>query len=154
MIELIPAIDIIAGKCVRLTKGDYDQKTEYGEPLEMAREFEKTGIKRLHMVDLDGAKSKHIVNSHILKQIAAETSLEIDFGGGIKSHEDIDIAFESGAQMVTVGSVAVTNPKLFTWWLQKYGPDRMILGADVRNGKISINGWKEDSDEELFPFLQ
>ena len=115
MIELIPAIDIIAGKCVRLTKGDYDQKTEYGEPLEMAREFEKAGIKRLHMVDLDGAKSKHIVNSHILKQIAAETSLEIDFGGGIKSHEDIDIAFESGAQMVTVGSVAVTNPKLFTW---------------------------------------
>ena len=154
MIELIPAIDIIAGKCVRLTKGDYDQKTEYGEPLEMAREFEKAGIKRLHMVDLDGAKSKHIVNSHILKQIAAETSLEIDFGGGIKSHEDIDIAFESGAQMVTVGSVAVTNPKLFTWWLQKYGPDRMILGADVRNGKISINGWKEDSDEDLLPFLQ
>ncbi|MBP3248550.1 MAG: 1-(5-phosphoribosyl)-5-[(5-phosphoribosylamino)methylideneamino]imidazole-4-carboxamide isomerase [Prevotella sp.] len=154
MIELIPAIDIIAGKCVRLTKGDYDQKTEYGEPLEMAREFERIGFKRLHMVDLDGAKSKHIVNSKVLTQVTSETSLEIDFGGGIKSHEDIDIAFESGAQMVTVGSVAVTNPKLFTWWLQKYGPDRMILGADVRNGKISINGWKEDSDEDLLPFLQ
>ena len=154
MIELIPAIDIIGGQCVRLTKGDYDQKTVYGDPLEMAHEFEKAGIKRLHMVDLDGAKSKHIVNSHVLKQIAAETNLEIDFGGGIKSHEDIDAAFESGAQMVTVGSVAVTNPQLFTWWLQKYGPDRMILGADVRNGKISINGWKEDSDEDLLPFLQ
>ena len=154
MIELIPAIDIIGGQCVRLTKGDYDQKTVYGEPLEMAREFEKAGIKRLHMVDLDGAKSKHIVNSHVLKQIAAETNLEIDFGGGIKSHEDIDTAFESGAQMVTVGSVAVTNPQLFTWWLQKYGPDRMILGADVRNGKISINGWKEDSTEDLLPFLK
>lgn len=154
MIELIPAIDIIGGQCVRLTKGDYDQKTVYGDPLQMAREFEKAGIKRLHMVDLDGAKSKHIVNSHVLKQIAAETNLEIDFGGGIKSHEDIDIAFESGAQMVTIGSVAVTNPQLFTWWLQKYGPDRMILGADVRNGKISINGWKEDSTEDLLPFLK
>ena len=154
MIELIPAIDIIGGQCVRLTKGDYDQKTVYGDPLQMAREFEKAGIKRLHMVDLDGAKSKHIVNSHVLKHIAAETNLEIDFGGGIKSHEDIDIAFESGAQMVTIGSVAVTNPQLFTWWLQKYGPDRMILGADVRNGKISINGWKEDSDEDLLPFLE
>jgi phosphoribosylformimino-5-aminoimidazole carboxamide ribotide isomerase len=117
MIELIPAIDIIGGQCVRLTKGDYDQKTVYGDPLQMAREFEKAGIKRLHMVDLDGAKSKHIVNSHVLKQIAAETNLEIDFGGGIKSHEDIDIAFESGAQMVTIGSVAVTNLQLFTWWL-------------------------------------
>ena len=153
-IELIPAIDIIGGQCVRLTKGDYDQKTVYGDPLEMAHEFEKAGIKRLHMVDLDGAKSKHIVNSHVLKQVAAETNLEIDFGGGIKSHEDIDAAFESGAQMVTVGSVAVTNPQLFTWWLQKYGPDRMILGADVRNGKISINGWKEDSTEDLLPFLK
>ena len=153
MIELIPAIDIIAGKCVRLTKGDYNQKTEYGEPLDMAREFEKAGIKRLHMVDLDGAKSKHIVNSHVLKQIAAETNLEIDFGGGIKTHQDIDTAFESGAQMVTVGSVAVTNPQLFTWWLQKYGPDRMILGADVRDGYISINGWQEESRQRLADFL-
>ena len=153
MIELIPAIDIIAGKCVRLTKGDYDQKTEYGEPLEMAREFERIGFKRLHMVDLDGAKSKHIVNSKVLTQVTSETSLEVDFGGGIKTHTDIEAAFDAGAQMVTVGSIAVTQPNLFTWWLQKYGPDRMILGADVRNGKISINGWKEDS-EDLLPFLK
>ena len=154
MIELIPAIDIIAGKCVRLTKGDYDQKTEYGEPLEMAREFERIGFKRLHMVDLDGAKSKHIVNSKVLTQVTSETSLEVDFGGGIKTHTDIEAAFDAGAQMVTVGSIAVTQPNLFTWWLQKYGPDRMILGADVRNGKISINGWKEDSEEDLLPFLK
>jgi phosphoribosylformimino-5-aminoimidazole carboxamide ribotide isomerase len=154
MIELIPAIDIIAGKCVRLTKGDYDQKTEYGEPLEMAREFERIGFKRLHMVDLDGAKSKHIVNSKVLTQVTSETSLEVDFGGGIKTHTDIEAAFDAGAQMVTVGSIAVTQPNLFTWWLQKYGPDRMILGADVRNGKISINGWKEDSTEDLLPFLK
>ena len=154
MIELIPAIDIIAGKCVRLTKGDYDQKTEYGEPLEMAREFERIGFKRLHMVDLDGAKSKHIVNSKVLTQVTSETSLEVDFGGGIKTHTDIEAAFDAGAQMVTVGSIAVTQPNLFTWWLQKYGPDRMILGADVRNGKISINGWKEDSKEDLLPFLK
>lgn len=154
MIELIPAIDIIAGKCVRLTKGDYDQKTEYGEPLEMAREFERIGFKRLHMVDLDGAKSKHIVNSKVLTQVTSGTSLEVDFGGGIKTHTDIEAAFDAGAQMVTVGSIAVTQPNLFTWWLQKYGPDRMILGADVRNGKISINGWKEDSEEDLLPFLK
>jgi phosphoribosylformimino-5-aminoimidazole carboxamide ribotide isomerase len=154
MIELIPAIDIIAGKCVRLTKGDYDQKTEYGEPLEMAREFERIGFKRLHMVDLDGAKSKHIVNSKVLTQVTSETSLEVDFGGGIKTHTDIEAAFDAGAQMVTVGYIAVTQPNLFTWWLQKYGPDRMILGADVRNGKISINGWKEDSEEDLLPFLK
>jgi phosphoribosylformimino-5-aminoimidazole carboxamide ribotide isomerase len=154
MIELIPAIDIIAGKCVRLTKGDYDQKTEYGEPLEMAREFERIGFKRLHMVDLDGAKSKHIVNSKVLTQVTSETSLEVDFGGGIKTHTDIEAAFDAGAQMVTVGSIAVTQPNLFTWWLQKYGPDRMILGADVGNGKISINGWKEDSEEDLLPFLK
>ena len=154
MIELIPAIDIIAGKCVRLTKGDYDQKTEYGEPIEMAREFERIGFKRLHMVDLDGAKSKHIVNSKVLTQVTSETSLEVDFGGGIKTHTDIEAAFDAGAQMVTVGSIAVTQPNLFTWWLQKYGPDRMILGADVRNGKISINGWKEDSEEHLLPFLK
>ncbi|ADE83658.1 1-(5-phosphoribosyl)-5-[(5-phosphoribosylamino) methylideneamino] imidazole-4-carboxamide isomerase [Xylanibacter ruminicola] len=154
MIELIPAIDIIAGKCVRLTKGDYNQKTEYGEPLEMAREFERIGFKRLHMVDLDGAKSKHIVNSKVLTQVTSETSLEVDFGGGIKTHTDIEAAFDAGAQMVTVGSIAVTQPNLFTWWLQKYGPDRMILGADVRNGKISINGWKEDSEEDLLPFLK
>jgi phosphoribosylformimino-5-aminoimidazole carboxamide ribotide isomerase len=154
MIELIPAIDIINGICVRLTKGDYDQKTAYGKPLEMAQEFERIGFKRLHMVDLDGAKSKHIVNDKVLSEITAQTSLEVDFGGGIKTHKDIETAFNAGAKMVTIGSIAVTEPRLFTWWLQKYGPDRIILGADVRNGKISINGWKEDSTEDLLPFLK
>ena len=141
MIELIPAIDIIAGKCVRLTKGDYDQKTEYGEPLEMAREFERIGFKRLHMVDLDGAKSKHIVNSKVLTQVTSETSLEVDFGGGIKTHTDIEAAFDAGAQMVTVGSIAVTQPNLFTWWLQKYGPDRVDAGVkNVLCTEISKDG--------------
>lgn len=154
MIELIPAIDIINAQCVRLTKGDYDQKKVYGEPLDMAREFERIGFRRLHMVDLDGAKSKHIVNSPVLSRCATETSLVIDFGGGIKTDEDIETAFECGAQMVTVGSIAVTHPDVFIAWLEKYGPDRLILGADVRNGKISINGWKEDSTEELLPFLR
>ena len=154
MIELIPAIDIIDGQCVRLTKGDYDQKTVYGNPLEMAKEFEQLGFSRLHMVDLDGAKSKHIVNSQVLRRITAETHLTVDFGGGIKTNEDLETAFSCGAQMVTVGSIAVTQPELFITWLEKYGADRMILGADVRNGKISINGWKEDSTEDLLPFLK
>ena len=153
-IELIPAIDIIDGKCVRLTKGDYDQKTVYGEPLEMALEFERLGFKRLHVVDLDGAKSKHIVNDAVLKAITTETSLTVDFGGGIKTDEDLEKAFAAGAKMVTVGSIAVTNPELFMGWLEKYGAERMILGADVRHGKISINGWKEDSNEDLLPFLK
>ena len=153
-IELIPAIDIINGQCVRLTKGDYDQKTVYGEPLDMALEFERIGYKRLHVVDLDGAKSKHIVNDAVLKAITTETDLTVDFGGGIKTDEDLEKAFASGAAMVTVGSIAVTNPDLFMGWLEKYGADRMILGADVRHGKISINGWKEDSDEDLLPFLK
>lgn len=154
MIELIPAIDIIDAQCVRLTKGDYDQKTVYGSPLEMAREFERIGYKRLHMVDLDGAKSKHIVNSSVLHRITSETQLNIDFGGGIKTDEDIRIAFDCGAQMVTIGSIAVTQPDLFMKWVKEYGADRLILGADVRNGKISINGWKEDSQEDLLPFLR
>ncbi len=154
MIELIPAIDIINGQCVRLTKGDYDQKTVYGAPLEMAQEFERIGYKRLHMVDLDGAKSKHIVNTSVLSSCAKETRLTIDFGGGIKTDADIETAFQNGAAMVTVGSIAVTQPELFMRWLEKYGADRMILGADVRNGKISINGWKEDSAEDLLPFLK
>ena len=153
-IELIPAIDIIDGKCVRLTKGDYDQKTVYGEPLDMALEFERIGFKRLHVVDLDGAKSKHIVNDGVLKAITTETSLTVDFGGGIKTDEDLEKAFQAGASMVTVGSIAVTNPDLFMGWLEKYGAERMILGADVRHGKISINGWKEDSAEDLLPFLR
>lgn len=154
MIELIPAIDIIDGKCVRLTKGDYEQKTVYGSPVEMAREFERIGFRRLHVVDLDGAKSRHIVNSEVLRSIASATNLVIDFGGGIKTDDDIEQAFEAGAAMVTVGSVAVTKPELFNSWLVKYGAERMILGADVRNGRISINGWKEDSTEELLPFLK
>ena len=153
--ELIPAIDIIDGQCVRLTKGDYAQKTVYrNHPWEVAKEFEAYGFKRLHVVDLDGAKAKHIVNSDVLQKITTETSLTVDFGGGIKTDEDIEKAFASGAQMVTVGSIAVTNPELFLSWIKKYGADRMILGADVRNGKISINGWKEDSSEDLLPFLR
>jgi phosphoribosylformimino-5-aminoimidazole carboxamide ribotide isomerase len=154
MIELIPAIDIINGQCVRLTKGDYDQKTVYGKPLDMALEFERIGYKRLHMVDLDGAKSKHIVNDGVLREITSKTSLTVDFGGGIKTDDDLKKAFDAGAKMVTVGSIAVTQPDLFMEWLEKYGSERMILGADVRNGKISINGWKEDSSEDLLPFLR
>jgi phosphoribosylformimino-5-aminoimidazole carboxamide ribotide isomerase len=155
MIELIPAIDIINGQCVRLTKGDYDQKTVYSDsPADVAKEFEQIGFKRLHVVDLDGAKSRHIVNSQVLSRISAETKLTVDFGGGIKTDGDIEQAFAAGAAMVTVGSIAVTAPELFMGWLEKYGPERMILGADVRNGKISINGWKEDSGEDLLPFLR
>ena len=153
-IELIPAIDIINGQCVRLTKGDYNQKTIYGDPLDMALEFERLGFKRLHVVDLDGAKSKHIVNDAVLKAITQKTNLIVDFGGGIKTDEDLEKAFASGASMVTVGSIAVTKPELFMGWLEKYGAEKMILGADVRHGKISINGWKEDSGEDLLPFLK
>ena len=155
MIELIPAIDIIGGQCVRLTKGDYDQKTVYrNSPAEVAKEFEQIGFKRLHVVDLDGAKSKHIVNEQVLKAITTETNLVVDFGGGIKTDADIKKAFSAGASMVTVGSIAVTDPDRFMGWLEKYGASRIILGADVRNGKISINGWKEDSGEALLPFMK
>ena len=155
MIELIPAIDIINGQCVRLTKGDYDQKTVYRDsPLEVVKEFEAIGFRRLHMVDLDGAKSKHIMNSSVLRRVTMETHLMVDFGGGIKTDKDIEKAFNSGASMVTVGSIAVTNPEIFMGWLEKYGANRIILGADVRHGKISINGWKEDSIEDLLPVLK
>ena len=155
MIELIPAIDIIGGQCVRLTKGDYNQKTVYRDsPAEVAKEFEEIGFKRLHVVDLDGAKSKHIVNSEVLRRVTTDTQLIVDFGGGIKTDEDIEEAFTAGASMVTIGSIAVTNPDLFMGWLEKYGAERIILGADVRHGKISINGWKEDSSEDLLPFLK
>lgn len=154
-IELIPAIDIIDGKCVRLTKGDYAQKKVYNEdPVAQAHEFEQLGFKRLHVVDLDGAKSKHVVNDAVLRIITANTGLVVDFGGGIKTDADIEKAFDAGAAMVTAGSIAVTNSRLFMDWLQQYGADRMILGADVRNGKVSINGWQEDSTEELLPFLE
>ena len=155
MIELIPAIDIIDGKCVRLTKGDYDQKTIYNEdPVSQAIEFQRLGFRHLHIVDLDGAKSKHIVNDAVLKAITQATDLTVDFGGGIKSEADIEKAFVAGAHMVTIGSVAVTEPDTFLGWLSKYGADRIILGADVRNGMVSINGWKEDSSEALLPFLE
>ena len=155
MIELIPAIDLIEGKCVRLTKGEYDSKKVYNEdPVAQAKEFEKMGFKRLHVVDLDGAKSKHIVNDAVLKGITENTSLVVDFGGGIKTAEDIEKAFAAGASMVTLGSIAVTNPELCKEWIGKYGAEKIILGADVRNGKISINGWKEDSEEDLVPFLK
>lgn len=155
MIELIPAIDLIDGKCVRLTKGDYAQKTVYNEdPLSQALEFQHLGLNRLHIVDLDGAKSKHIVNDAVLRRITQNTNLIVDFGGGIKTQADIEKAFDAGAHMVTIGSVAVTEPETFLGWLCKYGADRIILGADVRNGMVSINGWKEDSDKELLPFLE
>jgi len=155
MIELIPTIDIIDGKCVRLTKGDYNRKTIYNDnPVEVACQFEAMGIKRLHIVDLDGAKSKHIVNAKVLRRITDATHLKVDFGGGIKTNDNIQTAFDCGASMVTIGSVAVTNSDLFMKWLQEYGPERLILGADVRNGMISINGWKEDSSIDLLSFLK
>ena len=155
MIELIPAIDIINGQCVRLTKGDYSQKTVYNDnPVVVAQRFEQLGFKRLHIVDLDGAKSKHIVNDEVLRRITSETKLIVDFGGGIKTDDDIEKAFAAGASMVTIGSVAVTDKERFIGWLQKYGADKIILGADVRGGMISINGWKEDSQQELLPFLK
>lgn len=155
MIELIPAIDIINGQCVRLTKGDYSQKTVYNDnPVVVAQRFEQLGFKRLHIVDLDGAKSKHIVNDEVLRRITSETKLIVDFGGGIKTDDDIEKAFAAGASMVTIGSVAVTDRERFIGWLQKYGADKIILGADVRGGMISINGWKEDSQQELLPFLK
>lgn len=154
MIELIPAIDIIDGKCVRLSQGDYNTRKVYNEnPVEVAKEFEANGIRRLHVVDLDGAKSSHVVNYRVLDMIASRTSLIIDFGGGIKTDEDLLIAFENGAQMVTLGSIAVKKPDLFKKWLQQYGSGKIILGADVKDNHISINGWKEESQQELIPFL-
>ena len=154
MIELIPAIDIIDGKCVRLSQGDYETQKVYNEnPLEVAKEFEANGIRRLHVVDLDGAKSSHIVNYRVLDAIASHTSLIIDFGGGIKTDKDLTIAFENGAQMVTLGSVAVKQPELFKKWLHQYGAEKIILGADVKDNRISVNGWKEESQQELMPFL-
>lgn len=154
MIELIPAIDIIEGKCVRLSQGDYASKKVYNEnPVEVAKELEAHGIRRLHVVDLDGAASHHVVNYRTLEQIASRTSLIIDFGGGVKSDEDLVIAFENGAQMVTGGSIAVKDPALFTRWLNTYGPEKIILGADVKERKIAVNGWKDESSCLLFPFL-
>lgn len=153
--RIIPAIDIIEGKCVRLSKGDYNTKKIYNEnPLEIAKQFEDHGIKHLHLVDLDGAKSKHIVNHKVLEQIATKTSLKIDFGGGLKTDEDLKIAFESGANQITGGSIAVKNPDVFKSWLSKFGADKIILGADANNEKIAVSGWLEESDQELIPFVQ
>ena len=153
MIELIPAIDLIEGKCVRLSQGDYDTKKVYGDPVEMARKMEQVGVKRLHLVDLDGAKSRHVVNEKVLREICSATSLTVDFGGGIKTQDDLDKVFDAGAAMATAGSIAVTSPATVYSWIETYGAERIVLGADVRDGKISSNGWKEDSPVELMPFL-
>ncbi len=155
MIEIIPAIDLIDGKCVRLTQGDYKQLKIYNEnPLESAKMFADAGISRLHLVDLDGAKSQHIVNYKVLEKITSKTDLIVDFGGGLKSDDDLRIAFECGASMVTGGSIAVKNPDVFTDWIHKYGADKIILGADVKDKKISISGWIENTDIELIKFLE
>lgn len=152
--RIIPAIDIIEGQCVRLSKGDYDTKKIYNEnPLEVAKAFEASGIEYLHLVDLDGAKSKHIVNHKILEKIASQTQLKIDFGGGLKSDKDLQIAFECGAQQITGGSVAVTNKSLFLDWLEKYGAEKIILGADAKDGKIATGGWIESSDLQIDNFI-
>jgi len=154
-IKIIPAIDTIKGRCVRLSKGDYDTEKVYSEdPLQVAKGFEELGITRLHLVDLEGAKSGHICNSEVLKKVASGTNLKIDFGGGVKSSEDIELAFQCGANQVTGGSIAVSNPELFEKWMEKYGSEKIILGADVRNEMVSISGWKEDSDYHLFKFLE
>ena len=153
--RIIPAIDIIDGKCVRLSKGDYDTKKIYNEnPLEVAKEFEAHGIQYLHLVDLDGAKSKHIVNHTILEQIAKQTTLQIDFGGGLKTDEDLRIAFECGARQITGGSIAVKDSDIFLGWIEKHGPDKIILGADALDEKVAVSGWQEESKEELIPFIQ
>lgn len=152
--RIIPAIDIIGGKCVRLSKGDYDTKKIYNEnPLEVAREFENNGIKFLHLVDLDGAKAKHIINHKILERIASETSLQIDFGGGIKSKEDVELAFNSGAKQITLGSIAVQNPEFCLDILDQYGSEKIILGADCMNRKIKTSGWLEESNLEVVEFI-
>ena len=152
--RIIPAIDIINGKCVRLSKGDYSTQKIYNEaPLEVAKAFEDHGIQNLHLVDLDGAKSKHIVNYKVLEEIATKTRLNIDFGGGLKTNEDLRIAFESGAKQITGGSIAVKDPSTFVEWVQHYGADKIILGADVKGELIATNGWQETSEQSLFTFL-
>lgn len=153
-IEIIPAIDIIDGKCVRLSQGDYQQKTIYNEnPLEVAMMFEAAGLKRLHLVDLDGAKAHHIVNQKVLENIASNTNLIIDFGGGLKSDEDLKIAFDSGASMVTGGSIAVKSPEIFLRWIEKFGADKIILGADAKNEMIAVAGWQESTVTDIISFI-
>ena len=155
MIELIPAIDLIDGKCVRLTQGDYDSKKIYNEdPLEVAKKFEDYGIRRLHVVDLDGAREGRIINYRVLERLATRTSLVIDFGGGLKSAQDLEIAFDSGAEMVTGGSIAVKEPEQFISWIRQYGSRKIILGADAKNRMIAINGWQKTTEQELIPFIE
>ena len=154
MIEIIPAIDIIEGKCVRLEKGDYSKKKVYSsDPVKVARMFESWGIKRLHVVDLDGAKASHIINHKILRKITVETSLIVDFGGGIKTETDLNIAFENGASMVTCGSIAVKDPEMVLKWLESYGAEKIILGSDHRHGKIALGGWLENTDIDLLSII-
>jgi len=154
-IDIIPAIDIIDGKCVRLSQGDYASQIIYNEdPLEVAKEFEDNGITRLHLVDLDGAKAGKIINYKVLERIANKTNLVIDFGGGLKSSDDLRVAFESGAQMVTGGSIAVKKPQEFESWIERYGSEKIILGADAKDNKIAVTGWLEETDQELIPFIQ
>ena len=153
--EIIPAIDIIDGKCVRLTQGDYSQKKEYSsDPTEVAKRFEDVGIKRLHLVDLDGAKAKKIINTRVLEGICQKTNLIVDFGGGVQSDEDIALAFKLGAKQVTGGSIAVKNPALFSGWLHSYGGDKLILGADAKDRKIAISGWEETTEMDLLNFIK
>ncbi|MCH8942317.1 MAG: 1-(5-phosphoribosyl)-5-[(5-phosphoribosylamino)methylideneamino]imidazole-4-carboxamide isomerase [Bacteroidetes bacterium] len=153
--RIMPAIDIIEGKCIRLTQGDYERKVIYNEnPLEVAKQFEDNGIKYLHLVDLDGAKAKKIINRKVLEEIASKTKLKIDFGGGIRTDEDIKLAFNCGADQVTGGSIAVKNKELFLSWLDKFGPEKIILGADVKEEKITINGWYEKTEINIFPFIE
>lgn len=155
MIEIIPAIDVIDGKCVRLSQGDYDQKKVYNEnPSEVAKMFEDAGVRRLHLVDLDGAKAQHIVNYKVLESITSKTNLVVDFGGGLKSDDDLRIAFECGASMVTGGSIAVKNPDVFLSWIEKFGAEKIILGADVKDEKIAVGGWIETTDLSLIPFIK
>ncbi len=153
--RIIPAIDIIEGKCVRLTRGDYSTKKVYNEnPLEVAKVFEASGIQFLHIVDLDGAKASHIINYKVLEQIATKTNLKIDFGGGLKTNEDLHIAFNSGANQITGGSIAVKNSEVFTSWIDSNGSNKIILGADCNDEKIAVSGWQEESDLEVIPFIQ
>ena len=155
MIDIIPAIDIIEGKCVRLSQGDYNQKKIYNEdPLEVAKEFESFGIKRLHLVDLEGAKAKHVVNLKILEKIASDTSLIIDFGGGIKTDEDINLVFNAGANQITAGSIAVKEPEKVHSWIHKYGAEKIILGADVKDNMIAITGWQDITQLYISDFLK
>lgn len=151
---IIPAIDLIDGKCVRLTQGDYAQKKEYNDnPLEVAKMFEGAGITRLHLVDLDGAKNKKVTNQHVLEAITSGTNLKVDFGGGIQSDEDIQLAFDCGAEQVTGGSIAIKDPELFMSWVEKYGNEKIILGADARDGKVAVSGWQEVTEVSLVEMI-